>query len=83
MDNSPPGSSIHWIFQARILEWVAISLSINQATKIPKFFRAKPAPADKTIREFLYKTPLPPCKKKISPFSWQIKLSFVKTIFKL
>ena len=27
MDGSPPGSSIHGIFQARILEWVAISFS--------------------------------------------------------
>ena len=27
MDYSPPGSSIHGIFQARILEWVAISFS--------------------------------------------------------
>ena len=26
-DRSPPGSSIHGIFQARILEWVAISFS--------------------------------------------------------
>jgi len=25
MDCSPPGSSVHWISQARILEWVAIS----------------------------------------------------------
>ena len=25
MDSSPPGSSIHGIFQARLLEWVAIS----------------------------------------------------------
>jgi len=25
MDCSPPGSSVHEIFQARILEWVAIS----------------------------------------------------------
>ena len=25
MDYSLPGSSVHWIFQARILEWVAIS----------------------------------------------------------
>ena len=28
MDCSPPGSSTHGIFQARILEWVAISFSI-------------------------------------------------------
>ena len=27
MDSSPPGSSVHGIFQARILEWVAISYS--------------------------------------------------------
>ena len=27
MDYSPPGSSVHGISQARILEWVAISLS--------------------------------------------------------
>ena len=26
-DCSPPGSSIHGIFQARILEWIAISFS--------------------------------------------------------
>ena len=27
MDYSPPGSSVHGIFQARILEWVAMSSS--------------------------------------------------------
>ena len=27
MDYSPPGSSIHGVFQARVLEWVAISFS--------------------------------------------------------
>ena len=27
MDRSPPGSSIHGIFQARVLEWGAISFS--------------------------------------------------------
>ena len=27
MDCSPPGSSVHGIFQARILEWVAITFS--------------------------------------------------------
>ena len=29
MDWSPPGSSVHGIFQARILEWVAISFSLR------------------------------------------------------
>ena len=28
MDCSPPGSSVYGIFQARILEWVAISFSV-------------------------------------------------------
>ena len=32
MDCSPPGSSIHGIFQARVLEWVAIAFSIKQLT---------------------------------------------------
>ena len=27
VDRSPPGSSVHGILQARILEWVAISFS--------------------------------------------------------
>ena len=29
MDSSPPGSSVHGILQARILEWVAISFSTH------------------------------------------------------
>ena len=29
MDCSPPGSSVHGIFQARVLEWGAIAISIN------------------------------------------------------
>ena len=27
MDCSPPGSSVHWIFQAKVLEWGAIAFS--------------------------------------------------------
>ena len=27
LDCSPPGSSVHGIFQARVLEWVAIAFS--------------------------------------------------------
>ena len=29
MDCSPPGSSVHGIFQARVLEWVAIAFSTS------------------------------------------------------
>ena len=34
MDSSPPGSSIHRILQAGILEWVAISFSIFTGEEI-------------------------------------------------
>ena len=36
MDHSTPGSSIHGIFQARVLEWAAIAFSeiLHQAVKI-------------------------------------------------
>ena len=37
MDCGPLGSSVHGIFQARILEWIAIS-----------FFRASSRPGDRT-----------------------------------
>ena len=33
MDCSPPGSSVHGLLQARILEWVAISFSRESNTK--------------------------------------------------
>ena len=32
MDCSLPGSSVHGIFQARVLEWVAIAFSIQGCT---------------------------------------------------
>ena len=38
MDCSPPGSSIHEIFQARVLDWVAIAFSklgSLHSTKLP------------------------------------------------
>ena len=39
MDFSLPGSSTHGIFQARVLEWVAIAFSIvkNKCIQISKF----------------------------------------------
>ena len=33
LDCSPPGSSVHGIFQARVLEWVAIAFSGVSASK--------------------------------------------------
>ena len=34
MDGSLPGSSIHGIFQARVLEWGAIAFSVEFASKV-------------------------------------------------
>ena len=38
MECSPPGSSIHGIFQARVLEWIAIALS----DRLPQIRRQDP-----------------------------------------
>ena len=40
MDCSPPGSSIHGIFQARVLEWGAIAFS-NEYTKYHQILQLK------------------------------------------
>ena len=35
-DCSPPGSSVHGIFQARVLEWGAIAFSLKRSINPPK-----------------------------------------------
>ena len=42
MDCSPPGSSIHGIFQARVLEWGAIAFSIIFVLVSPKLEKIRP-----------------------------------------
>ena len=41
LDCSPPGSSIHGILQARVLEWVAISLVGELAKNLTVFVESK------------------------------------------
>ena len=36
MDCSLPGSSVHGIFQARVLEWIAISFSTMRMLELTK-----------------------------------------------
>ena len=36
IDCSPPGSSIHGIFQARVLEWIAIAFSGLRASRMQR-----------------------------------------------
>ena len=42
MNYSLPGSTIHGIFQARILEWVAISFSSERVEQGAKFYAVAP-----------------------------------------
>ena len=37
MDSSPPGSSVHRILQARILEWVATTPAMSAAYQLPVY----------------------------------------------
>ena len=45
MDYSPPGSSIHGIFQARVLEWGAIAFSEEK----PRYVQLAPDTASSAI----------------------------------
>ena len=49
MDRSPPGPSVHGIFQARVLEWGAIAFSVRyckppQTWDVPNKTHDLPAP---------------------------------------
>ena len=41
IDSSPPGSSVHGVFQARVLEWGAIAFSGENHEWLPKHLPAK------------------------------------------
>ena len=49
MDHSPPGSSVHGIFQARVLEWGAIAFSYTSiAAAAAKSLQSCPTLCDPT-----------------------------------
>jgi len=49
MDCSLPGSSIHGIFQARVLEWGAIAFSKDTASGVKKQDRKRKKPGKGVI----------------------------------
>ena len=51
-DCSPPGSSVHGIFQVKILEWVAISFS--RGSSWPRDWKRVPSPCLLRCRWILY-----------------------------
>ena len=69
MDCSPPGSSIHGIFQARVLEWGAIAFSI--ATPWIATWQAPPSMGFSN-QEYWSGVPLPYDIYNIYYTSWQI-----------
>ena len=59
MDCSPPGSSIHGIFQARVLEWGATAFSMKQCyrqAKLKEFSTTKWASQKNVKRIFFLST---------------------------
>ena len=58
MDSSPPGSSVHGILQARILEWVAFSKKINNKVLICHEVKRSFADNDWFLHGLISQTPL-------------------------
>ena len=52
MDCSLPGSSVHGIFQARVLEWGAIAFSINKCKNVKKSVKTTITPL--WVSEIIY-----------------------------
>ena len=67
MDCSPPGSSIHRIFQSRVLEWGAIAFSATKTQCCKKKKKVKPNPGSpkEGDRDSRRNTPI---EKKYQPF---------------
>ena len=71
MDSSPPGSSAHAIFQARILEWVAISSSRGSSPPRDQTHISCNSP---TLQADSFFTTEPPAKPQNSNMLRQMKL---------
>ena len=57
MDCSPPGSSIHGIFQARVLDWGAIAFSIVMIDTFTEWIEGFPTwteKAEEVVRKLLH-----------------------------
>ena len=76
MDSSPPGSSVHGILQARMLEWVAIAFSRGSSNPGIEL-RSPSLQADSLPSEPPGKPSDQPTKKKKKKFSnSQVEISF-------
>ena len=58
MDCSPPGSSIHGIFQAKVLEWGAIAFSSIGASLVAQVVKNLPGMQETWVRSLGWEDPL-------------------------
>ena len=77
MDCSPPGSSVHGIFQARILEWVPISFSRGSSQSVSfalagGFFTTEPP--EKPLLKGIVESEFPQDLGIFSPPSFRIAI---------
>ena len=96
LDRSPPGSSVHGIRQARILEWIAIPFSRGSSqprvwTRVActagRFFTTEPSGKPNCYNMLSESSFHPKCKTcdgtgNCNPYSWGKKL-LMKMIFEL
>ena len=71
MDCSPPGSSIHGIFQARVLEWGAVAFSTPPHESSPNAIFLIPRPSLETNRDKHYLTISTSLKYGLQPIWYQ------------
>ena len=73
MDCSPPGSSIHGIFQARILEWGATAFSTSEGSKWLSEIDTQSNQRENVIKgRISTKTwPLQSCKPSLTYMNWK------------
>ena len=72
MDSSPPGSSIHGIFQARVLEWDAIAFSGRSSIESAKTRRRADYGPDHELLIAKFRLKLKKVGKTVRPFRYDL-----------
>ena len=78
MDCSLPGSSIHGIFQARVLEWVAISFSRGSSPPRDRTRVSRSLTRDQTQAHCIGSAESHPLDYQGSPYSLLLRVPFIR-----
>ena len=73
MDCSLPGSSVHGIFQARVLEWVAIAFSGRNSIQSAKTRPGAECGSDHELLNAKFRLKLKKVGKTMTPFRYGVK----------